>query len=153
MESGPLALLYLGLAVVVVLGVAVARRTGLPDPVVLVVVGFGASFLPGVPQLQIPPEVVFLVFLPPLLFRASFLTSLQTLRQHATAIALLSVGLVVTTAEGSRWSRACCRGSRWRRDSSWAPWSDPRTRSPRRSCSSGSARPAGSSSSSRPRAS
>lgn len=100
MEAGPVALLCLGLAVVVVLGVALARRTGLPDPVVLVVVGLGASFLPGAPHTQIPPEVVFLVFLPPLLFRASFLTSLQTLRQHATAITLLSVGLVVTTALG-----------------------------------------------------
>lgn len=100
MESGPIAVLCLGLAVVVVLGVALARRTGLPDPVVLVVVGFAASFLPGAPSLQIPPEVVFLVFLPPLLFRASFLTSPQTLRRHATPIALLAVGLVVTTAVG-----------------------------------------------------
>lgn len=100
MESGPISLLLLGLAIAVVLGVALARRTGLPDPVVLVMVGLSASFLPGAPELQIPPELVFLVFLPPLLFRASFLTSVRTLRQHATAIALLSVGLVVTTAIG-----------------------------------------------------
>ena len=94
------ALLGVGFGLVVLLGVALARRTGLPDPVVLVVAGVAASFLPGTPDLQLPPDVVFLVLLPPLLYRASFLTSPQVLREHATPIALLAVGLVATTAVG-----------------------------------------------------
>ncbi len=98
MEPDSLALLGLALGVVVLLGVALARRTGLPDPIVLVAVGLAASFLPGAPTADLPPDLVFLVFLPPLLYRASFLTSPQTLRHHATPIALLSVGLVLVTA-------------------------------------------------------
>ncbi len=98
MDAETLPLLLLALGVVVLLGVALARRTGLPDPVVLVAVGLAASFLPTAPQLDLPPDLVFLVFLPPLLFRASFLTDPQTLRRIATPLALLSVGLVLATA-------------------------------------------------------
>lgn len=98
MEPDSLALLGLAFGVVVLLGVALARRTGLPDPIVLVAVGLLASFVPGAASADLPPDLVFLVFLPPLLYRASFLTSPQTLRRHATPIALLSVGLVLATA-------------------------------------------------------
>lgn len=97
MDGAP-ALLGVGFALVVLLGVALARRTGLPDPVVLVAAGLGASLLPGTPDLRLPPDVVFLVLLPPLLYRASFLTPPGTLRRYATPIALLAVGLVATTA-------------------------------------------------------
>ncbi|MCW2606761.1 MAG: Na+/H+ antiporter [Frankiales bacterium] len=98
MENDSLALLGLAIGVVVLLGVALARRTGLPDPVVLVVVGVAASLLPGAPEVDLPPDVVFLVFLPPLVYRASFLTEPQTLRRIATPLALLSLGLVLVTA-------------------------------------------------------
>ena len=93
-----LALLGIGFALVIIAGLSLARRTGLPDPVVLVLAGLAASFLPGIPELKLPPDVVFLILLPPLLYRASFLTSPRTLRRHATPIALLAVGLVATTA-------------------------------------------------------
>lgn len=98
MSPDTFALLGLALGVVAVVGVAVARRTGLPDPVVLVAVGLAASFLPGAPTADLPPDLVFLVFLPPLLYRASFLTSPLTLRRHATTLVLLAVGLVLLTA-------------------------------------------------------
>ncbi len=98
MTPDDLALLGLGIGAVVLLGVALARRTGLPDPVVLVVVGVIASLLPGAPEVDLPPDVVFLVFLPPLVYRASFLTEPQTLRRIATPLALLSLGLVFVTA-------------------------------------------------------
>jgi CPA1 family monovalent cation:H+ antiporter len=94
------ALFCLALFGVVLLGTAVAGRTGLPLPVVLVAAGLGASLLPGAPVVDLPPDVVFLVFLPPLVYRASFLTDPQTLRANATPLALLSVGLVVVTAVG-----------------------------------------------------
>ena len=48
--------------------------------------------------LDLPPDLVFLVFLPALLYRSSFLTTPQSLRRNATPIALLSVGLVLATA-------------------------------------------------------
>ena len=92
------ALLAVGLTLVAILASAAARRTPLPDPVVLCLAGIAASGVPGMPEFDLPPEVVFLVFLPPLLYRSSFLTSPQVLRQHATPIALLSVGLVLATA-------------------------------------------------------
>ncbi len=97
-EPDTVALLALVLAAVALFGSALARRTGVPDPVALCLVGVAAGFVPGVPSVELPPEVVFLVFLPPLLYRASFLTSPRTLRANATPIALLSVGLVLTTA-------------------------------------------------------
>ena len=92
------ALVCLALGVVVIAGSAVASRTGLPAPVVLVVFGLLASVVPGAPSLNLPPELVFLVFLPPLVYRASFLTHPKTLRRHATPLALLAVGLVLATA-------------------------------------------------------
>ena len=98
MTPETLALLGLALGVVVLAGSAVANRTGVPAPVVLVVFGLLASLVPGVPELNLPPDLVFLVFLPALVFRASFLTHPRTLRRHATPLALLSVGLVLTTA-------------------------------------------------------
>jgi len=97
-EADTIALLAIGLGVVALLGSALARRTGLPDPVALCAVGVLAGFLPGVPDVELPPDVVFLVFLPPLLYRSSSLTSLRTLRANAAPIALLSVGLVLATA-------------------------------------------------------
>jgi Na+/H+ antiporter len=92
------ALLALALAAVGLAGSAGARRVGLPEPVALCLIGIAAGFLPGLPDVELPPELVFLVFLPPLLYRSSFLTSAATLRRHAAPIALLSVGLVLATA-------------------------------------------------------
>ncbi len=100
MEPEIAALLTVALALGAVLGTALAQRTSVPDPVVLCLLGVAASLLPGLPELDLPPELVFLLFLPPLLYRASFLTSPRTLRDNALPIALLSVGLVVATAVG-----------------------------------------------------
>ena len=98
MDNETAALFAIGLTLLALLATAVARRTALPDPVVLCLAGAAASTLPGLPDLDLPPDLVFLVFLPALLYRSSFLTSPQVLRRHATPIALLSVGLVLATA-------------------------------------------------------
>lgn len=98
MDPLTIALLGLALGLVTLLATAVARRTGLPDPVVLVAAGVLASFLPFAPSAALPPDLVFLLFLPPLVFRASFLTSPRTLRRNVTPLVLLSVGLVLVTA-------------------------------------------------------
>ncbi len=100
MDNETAALFAIGLTLLALLASAVARRTPLPDPVVLCLAGVAASAAPGLPDLDLPPDLVFLVFLPALLYRASFLTTPQTLRRNATPIALLSVGLVLATAFG-----------------------------------------------------
>jgi CPA1 family monovalent cation:H+ antiporter len=79
-------------------GLAVlAGRVGVPYPIALVIGGAGIGFVPGIPNAELDPDVVLLIFLPPLLYGAAFFTSLRDLRQNARPIALLAIGLVVTT--------------------------------------------------------
>jgi CPA1 family monovalent cation:H+ antiporter len=74
-----------------------ARRKGVPYPVVLVLGGVVLSLIPGVPKAQLDPDVVFYLFLPPLLYSASFLFSTEELRREAPAISVLAVVLVLAT--------------------------------------------------------
>jgi Na+/H+ antiporter len=74
-----------------------SRRVGWSAPVVLVVVGAVASFIPGVPQIALEPEVVLFGLLPPLLFAAAIQTSVVDVRARRDGILLLSVGLVAFT--------------------------------------------------------
>jgi CPA1 family monovalent cation:H+ antiporter len=59
--------------------------------------GVGIGYVPGVPELELDPDLVLLIFLPPLLYGAAFFTSLRDLRRNARPIALLSIGVVVVT--------------------------------------------------------
>ncbi|MCG5214127.1 Na+/H+ antiporter [Streptosporangium sp. KLBMP 9127] len=74
---------------------AVARSRGWPAPLVLVAAGLLVSFLPGVPEYRLDPEIVLLVFLPPLLYSAALDSSFLRLRDFKRAVGLLSVGLVL----------------------------------------------------------
>lgn len=74
-----------------------SRRVGWSAPVVLVVVGAAASFIPGVPEVALQPEVVLFGLLPPLLFAAAIQTSIVDVRARRDGILLLSVGLVAFT--------------------------------------------------------
>jgi CPA1 family monovalent cation:H+ antiporter len=76
---------------------AVARRRGWPAPLVLVAAGLLISFVPGVPDYRLDPEIVLLVFLPPLLYAAALDSSFLRLRDYKRAVGLLSVGLVLFT--------------------------------------------------------
>ena len=79
-------------------GLAVlARIAGVPYPVTLVAGGAVIGFLPGVPSVELDPDVVLLIFLPPLLYGAAFFTSVRDLRRNARPIALLSIPLVGVT--------------------------------------------------------
>jgi Na+/H+ antiporter len=89
-----------GLVVTVLLVTAIARRLDWSAPLCLVAVGVAASYVPGVPEFQLDPEVVLLGLLPPLLYSASIQTSLIAFRKLRGPIALLSVGLVVFTTFG-----------------------------------------------------
>ncbi len=91
------ALLLLGLLVSAVVLVAAAPRLRVPYPILLVVGGLALGFVPGVPNLRMPPDLVLVAILPPLLYSAAFYTGLRDLRQNARPIGLLAVGLVLTT--------------------------------------------------------
>src|SRR5262245_16708718 len=86
------------LLAVVLLGMSAARRLPIPYPVMLVFAGLVASFIPGLPEIRLDPELVFFVFLPPVLWAAAYFTSLRDFRLNARPITLLAVGLVLVTA-------------------------------------------------------
>jgi Na+/H+ antiporter len=79
-------------------GLAVlARVLNVPYPITLVLGGVGIGYVPGVPSLELDPDLVLLIFLPPLLYGAAFFTSLRDLRRNARPIALLAIGVVLVT--------------------------------------------------------
>lgn len=87
----------LALLLVVAILFEIAGRAGIPYPVLLVLGGLGLAFVPGVPRFSLEPELVLLVFLPPLLFSAAFETPLRDLRANIWPIGRLSIGLVIFT--------------------------------------------------------
>src|SRR5262245_46265736 len=92
----PLELVLVLLVVAAALAV-VAERLRVPYPILLVLGGLGLAFVPGLPRVGINPELVLLIFLPPLLFSAAWLTSWRDFAAMSRPIALLAVGLVVGT--------------------------------------------------------
>jgi monovalent cation/hydrogen antiporter len=74
-----------------------APKFRIPYPIFLVLGGLALGFVPGVPTLELPPDVVLVAVLPPLLYVSAFFTSLRDLRANARAIGVLAVGLVVAT--------------------------------------------------------
>lgn len=93
-------LLLCGMAVAVLAGSAVANRFGLPAPILLILVGVGASYVEWVPQIYLSEDIVLFGLLPPLLYAAAQNTSLVDFNANRRPILLLSVGLVVFTAAG-----------------------------------------------------
>lgn len=82
------------LAAVAAIG-GLARRSGMPAPLLLVIVGIAASYLPGVGPVRITPDLILIGLLPPLLYAAAVKTSLIDFRANLRSIGLLSVGLVL----------------------------------------------------------
>jgi monovalent cation/hydrogen antiporter len=78
-----------------------ARRVSVPYPILMTIGGLLLSLVlglvPGAPQVSLAPEIVFLLFLPPILFSAAFFTSPHELKANARPIGLLAVGLVLVT--------------------------------------------------------
>src|SRR5215468_3704905 len=87
------------LALLVALGALLTLSPVLrmPLPILLVLGGVVMSFIPGLPQVSLPPDVVLVAILPPLLYAGAFFTSLRDLRTNRRPIALLAFGLVATT--------------------------------------------------------
>jgi monovalent cation/hydrogen antiporter len=90
-------LIVFGLLLAIAALAVVARVMRVPYPVTLVLGGAVIGFLPGVPTVELDPDLVLLIFLPPLLYGAAFFTSVRDLRRNAKAIAELSIPLVLVT--------------------------------------------------------
>lgn len=90
-------LLILGLLVAIPALSVLARVIGVPYPIVLVVGAAPLGFIPGVPDVELDPELVLVLFLPPLLYVAAFFANLRDLRADARALSLTSIGLVLLT--------------------------------------------------------
>jgi Na+/H+ antiporter len=71
---------------------------GVPYPIVLVCGGLLLGFVPGLPPVELNPDLVLVLFLPPLLYRASYVANLRDLTADLRPISLLAVGLVIATA-------------------------------------------------------
>lgn len=91
-------LLILGLLFVLMLLVMLAKKIKVAYPVFLVIAGLGISFIPGIPQLHLDPDLIFLIFLPPLLYEAAWYTSWNDFWKWKRPIALLAFGLVFFTS-------------------------------------------------------
>jgi monovalent cation/hydrogen antiporter len=119
---GHVELIVLFLLVAVAALTALARVLGVPYPILLVVGGSLVGFAPGVPEIELEPELVLLIFLPPLLFNAAYFSSLRDLRADLRAISLNAVCLVLVTTvlvalaahaavEGLPWAAAFALGA------------------------------------------
>jgi len=86
------------LVAISVVGAALARRLGFVAPLVLLVAGLGLSFVPGIPEMHIEPDLVLIGILPPLLYVAALQTSVPAFRRALRPILLLAIGLVVVTS-------------------------------------------------------
>jgi len=86
-----------GLLALLVLLVLLAERLAVPFPVVLVVGGLALGFVPGLPRVALPPDLVLLIFLPPLLFAQALTLSWRDFLANLRPILLLSIGLVLAT--------------------------------------------------------
>ena len=77
--------------------IVAAHATRIPYPILLVVGGLALAFVPGIPDIALPPDLVLVAVLPPLLYGTAFFTSLREFRSNVKPISLLAVGLVLTT--------------------------------------------------------
>ena len=87
---------YLGLVLIILLAIMLANKMKIAYPILLVIAGLLVSFAPGVPQTKIDPELIFIIFLPPLLYEAAFAVSwkeLWKLRRIITNFAFVVVFL------------------------------------------------------------
>jgi CPA1 family monovalent cation:H+ antiporter len=91
-----------------------ARAIGVPYPIVQVLGGLVLTTIPGAPDIALDPEVVFLIFVPPLIGAAAYNAGHKRLRDYAPELSLLSIGLVaVTVAAAAAVSHALVDGMTW----------------------------------------
>jgi monovalent cation/hydrogen antiporter len=86
-----------GLFVVLAVIATLARRIEVPYPILLVIGGLAIGLIPGLPRVEVNPELILLVFLPPLLYAAALAMPPRELRDNLRPISLLAFGLVLLT--------------------------------------------------------
>ncbi len=112
----------IGLLIGIVVIATLADRLRIAYPILLVLAGIGIALIPIHHRVELDPDLVLLVFLPPLIYDASLDTSARELRRHLRPIAFLAVGLVVATmvtvavvvhslVGGTSWAVAFCLGA------------------------------------------
>jgi len=89
--------LVVSLLLVVTVLSALATRLGVPSPIVLVIGGLLLSLLPGLPTIDLPPDLVLFLFLPPLIYASAWQTSWREFHANLRPILLLAIGLVLVT--------------------------------------------------------
>lgn len=90
--------LILFLLFMVFMLIMVAQKLKISYPIFLVVAGLVISFIPGMPQISLDPEMIFLIFLPPLLYEAAWFTSWTEFWKWRRVISMLAFGLVFVTS-------------------------------------------------------
>src|SRR6516225_11781637 len=95
--------IFVGMLLAVAALALLARKLHIPYPILFVVGGLLLALIPGVPREHLNPELVFLFFLPPLLFPAALFTSWRDFRANLRSISLLAFGLVLFTAAAVGW--------------------------------------------------
>ncbi|MVT09989.1 Na+/H+ antiporter [Chitinophaga tropicalis] len=76
---------------------AMADKMKLSYPILLIAAGIAIGFIPHMPVVELNPDVIFLIFLPPLLYDAAFNISFKDFKTHAQTIGTLAIGLVFLT--------------------------------------------------------
>jgi CPA1 family monovalent cation:H+ antiporter len=79
---------------------ALAQKARVPMPVLLITAGIILGFIPAVPEVELDPDIIFLLFLPPLLFDAAFNIPGQEFRENLSTISTLAITLVFITTAG-----------------------------------------------------
>ncbi|RYF76372.1 MAG: Na+/H+ antiporter [Cytophagaceae bacterium] len=79
---------------------AVADKIKLPYPILMVIAGIAVGFIPGMPKIELSPDIVFLLFLPPMLYDAAFNISWHEFKRNINTISSLAFALVFLTAVG-----------------------------------------------------
>ncbi len=88
--------LFTILATVVALLIA-AQWSRIPYPILMVLGGLALALVPEIPEVELDPDLVLLILLPPLLYAAAFFTPLRELRRNVRPVGLLAIGLVLAT--------------------------------------------------------
>jgi Na+/H+ antiporter len=89
--------LVVAIAGVMIIGRAVAQWLEVPEAIVLVVLGVLTSLVPRMPHVELPPDIVLFVFLPPLIYNAAFLSAPRESRENAIPISGLAIGATAAT--------------------------------------------------------
>ncbi|HEY5393251.1 MAG TPA: Na+/H+ antiporter [Hanamia sp.] len=97
MENYTIVLFVLG---VMILLSALAEKIKVSSPILLICTGIAIGFIPGRPGFELHPEIIFLLFLPPLLYDAAFNISFKSFKENLNTISSLAIGLVFLTTAG-----------------------------------------------------